>query len=383
MSHINTTYANSYSAGIWQGVNTVFPTQPGGSASITGDRVPIHFPYPHPSYHQQPQQFPHQPPPASFSSQAPYKKPSFKLRKSILPRQPLTILYELAGGKPQFDFYDVPYEERERRAWQMGCDMEDIGCYECRCRVQGLEFIGEGLTKNQAKESVTEIAIQGLISAKCELTEVDGEDHCPWPQIASLALYKLYNDWQSQGYELPRELTSSSGWSEPTSEHFGAPAGPAVKFNHLEVNKAPLQVLNEMIAKMQLNIELECTGEVGTACDKTFTFSVTINDKVYSGQAKSKKMAKQAAASSAIADKDAWYCPPVKHPPPPGETEEEEEEESAPPPVKKVNLADDEEMRKLYFGDDRDHSTSVSSPKTVFREPEDKGAQPGSHPKNI
>jgi len=153
-------------------------------------------------------------PPQPPASPAPYKKPSFKLRKSILPRQPLTILYELAGGKPQFDFYDVPYEERERRAWQMGCDMEDIGCYECRCRVQGMEFIGEGVTKNQAKESVTEIAIQGLIAGKCEMPEVEGEDHCPWPQIASLALYKLYHDWQSQGYELPRELTSLSGWAE-------------------------------------------------------------------------------------------------------------------------------------------------------------------------
>jgi len=138
-----------------------------------------------------------------------------------------------------------------------------------------------------------------------------------------------------------------------------------------------------MIAKMQLNIELECTGEVGTACDKIFTFSVTINHKVYSGQAKSKKMAKQAAASSAIADKDSWYCPPVKHPPPPGEAEEDEEESEAAPPVKRKNLADDEEMKKLYFGDDKDPSTSVSAPKIVFREPEDKGAQPGSHPKNI
>jgi len=320
----------------------------------------------------------------------PYKKPSFKLRRSILPRQPLTILYELAGGKPQFDFYDVPYEERERRAWQIGCDMEDIGCYECRCRVQGLEFIGEGLTKNQAKESVTEIAIQGLISAKCELAEVDGEDHCPWPQIASLALYKLYNDWQSQGYELPSELTSVSGWSELRSNHHcGDETGsrPVGRFNHREVNKAPLQILNEMIAKMQLNIELECTGEVGTACDKTFTFCVTINHKVYTGQAKSKKLAKQAAASSAIADQDAWYCPPVKHPPPPGETEEdedeEEEESEVPPPVKKLNLADDEVMKKLYFGDESDQSTSSSAPKNVFREPEDKGSQPGSHPKNI
>ena len=40
-------------------------------------------------------------------------------------------------------------------------------------------------------------------------------------------------------------------------------------------------------------------------------------------------------------------------------------------------------MKKLYFGDDSDQGTSTSPPKIVCREPEDKGAQPGSHPKNI
>merc|ERR1712087_865761 len=50
---------------------------------------------------------------------------------------------------------------------------------------------------------------------------------------------------------------------------------------------------------------------------------------------------------------------------------------------KKLNLADDEVMKKLYFGDESDQSTSSSAPKNVFREPEDKGSQPGSHPKNI
>ena len=30
------------------------------------------------------------------------------------------------------------------------------------------------------------------------------EDNCPWAAIASLALHKLYTDWQSQGYTLPK-----------------------------------------------------------------------------------------------------------------------------------------------------------------------------------
>ena len=128
MSQIPATYSNSYSAGssysagIWQGTNAVFPSIPGGN--LPGDRAPM------PSA-------PGSGAPSSGSGLLTGKKPGFKLRRSILPKQPLTILHELSGNpKPSFDYYDVPYEERERRAWQMDCDVEEIGCYECRCSVQ-------------------------------------------------------------------------------------------------------------------------------------------------------------------------------------------------------------------------------------------------------
>ena len=101
MSNIPSQYSNSYSsgssysAGIWQGSNAVFPSMPGGS--LPGDRVPMVNATS-----------------GSTPSGPASKKPSFKLRKSILPKQPLTILHELCEkGKPSFDFYDVPYEESE------------------------------------------------------------------------------------------------------------------------------------------------------------------------------------------------------------------------------------------------------------------------------
>ena len=31
-------------------------------------------------------------------------------------------------------------------------------------------------------------------------------DETPWAQLASLALFKLFNDWQAQGYIVPPEL---------------------------------------------------------------------------------------------------------------------------------------------------------------------------------
>ena len=43
------------------------------------------------------------------------------------------------------------------------------------------------------------------------------EDETPWAQLASLALFKLFNDWQAQGYQIPMDL-----WKAPATD---APAG--------------------------------------------------------------------------------------------------------------------------------------------------------------
>jgi len=387
MSQIGTTYSNSYSsgasysAGIWQGTNAVFPSIPGGN--LPGDRAPM----------------PSAPP---SGAPAPNKRPGFKLRKSIQPKQPLTILHELSGGaKPKFDFYDVPYEERERRAWQMDCSLDDVGCYECRCTVQGMEFIGEGLTKFAAKENVTEIAVQGLITSKCEMNEMEGgvgtnEDNTPWVQIASLALYKMYNDWQAQGFQLPNELTNvgpdgqGGGRGGSNNEPLGDDNNLGRRKMMTDQDKPALQLVNELASRMKLTLSYDLVGEVGTPNDRVFTFAVKIKDKTYSGQAKNKKTAKQSCAQAALADKDAWYSPPVVQPRPPGDGEDQEDNEgdesmagddSVPPSKRRAPM--DPEMKKLYFGNDQEGVDPRAKPKIVFREPQDKGSQPGSHPSNI
>lgn len=388
MSQIPATYSNSYSAGssysagIWQGTNAVFPSIPGGN--LPGDRAPM----------------PSTPSSGATSSGTgllPGKKPGFKLRRSILPKQPLTILHELSGGtKPTFDYYDVPYEERERRAWQMDCDLEDIGCYECRCNVRGMEFIAEGDTKLDAKNSVIEVAIQGLINALSEKNEAEGcgtnEDHTPWPQIASLALYKLYNDWQSQGYTLPQELSSvpSAGGVGGGVRSHNANDTPLGEGAAASVNKPALQQLNELASKMKMTLQYDCVSELGPPNNKVFSYAVKIGTKTFTGQAQNKKAAKQAAAAAALADKDSWYCPPVHQPPAPGDDEASTEDTDnsgydpmsmLPPSRKKAAM--DSEMKKLYFGNDKaEQAPGTSEPKIKFREPQDKGAQPGSHPSN-
>lgn len=241
---------------------------------------------------------------------APIKRPAFKLRRSIQPRPMLSVLHELAGSeKPIFDYYDVPMVERERRAWVNDIPVEEVGEYECKCIIGELEFVAEGQTKPEARVAVAEVTVQGLIAHKCELNDIEGvgasEDNCPWAAIASLALHKLYMDWQSQGYTIPEELINLPD-SGPVFQSHGIGFNRAPS-NPVELDKNPLQKLNEMAAKMKKTPEFELTGEEGTPNEKVFTMQVKIGDRTYTGEGKNKKAARHAAASTALEDRDNWY----------------------------------------------------------------------------
>jgi len=367
---------SSYSSGIWGGSNTVFPPLPGTTSVGHGA-------------------FPKSLPSTGGSLSLSGKKPAFKLRRSIHPKAPLTILNELVGpggNKVGFEFLDVPQEERRRRAWQADVDVEDIGSFECRCVVQGLEFIAEGISKVDAKNAAVELAIQGMISEKCKKNDDEGvspnEDNCPWAAIASLALYKMYNSWQSQGYTLPSELANLPGdstsyasgrWNTefggPSSSNIGISgiAGVNISCGKSLGEKPPLQIVNEMASRMKLTLDFELTSEVGMPNDKVFTMSVRIAENTYSGQGKNKKSAKQAVAVAMLEDQCKWYKPHI-----PNELEESETgAEESQPPVKKRATVNEEE---LCLTTPEDLETDISSSKSF---PPDKGLQPGSHPQNV
>ncbi len=78
-------------------------------------------------------------------------------------------------------------------------------------------FTGTGPSKQIAKNICAEHVIQFVVTKKCnesrlnkQLQEKEGkapmEDETPWLQLASLAMFKLFNDWQAQGFVIPNEL---------------------------------------------------------------------------------------------------------------------------------------------------------------------------------
>ena len=103
------------------------------------------------------------------------------------------------------------------------------------------------------------------------------EDETPWLQLASLALFKLFNDWQAQGYVIPAELLKNpndpSNPAAPGSVNqdvamnavSGAPKPPKQpkKVPDNPTERHPVQLLNELRG-----------GVVFSVVGKCFTFGI-------------------------------------------------------------------------------------------------------------
>ena len=80
-----------------------------------------------------------------------------------------------------------------------------------RCELNETEGVGNRLrASNLSYEKKTDMLFF-VFFAVLNL-KTFSEDNCPWAAIASLALHKLFTDWQSQGYTLPK--VSSKLWYE-------------------------------------------------------------------------------------------------------------------------------------------------------------------------
>jgi len=217
----------------------------------------------------------------------PSTKNSFKLRRSIAPKPPVTVLVELLAGKsqPKWTFIDNPedleYDDALEEAGQV---------FTCKVSYGDEEYTGSASSKNEAKNVASEQAIKAILTNKCyeRVHNRNNEDPTPWAALASLALHKLYTDWQSQGYVMPPDLTNIPGTDNkvvPAVRVPGAPLEPT--------DKHPVQLLNELNGKA---VEYEMAAKVGEGPGALFVMECKINDKTFKGQAKSKKEAKKDCA---------------------------------------------------------------------------------------
>merc|ERR1712083_960170 len=141
------------------------------------------------------------------------KRNNYRLRRLVAPKAPLTVLNELIGTTEPvtYTFLDV-----EGVAPNMPQHM-----FTAMATVHGEKYQGMGPSKAIAKNICAEQVIQAIVAKKCaekremmdtgdENEKPKNEDETPWASLASLALFKLFNDWQAQGYVLPLDLNKAA-----------------------------------------------------------------------------------------------------------------------------------------------------------------------------
>eukprot|EP00092_Neocalanus_flemingeri_P004309 GFUD01004632.1.p1 GENE.GFUD01004632.1~~GFUD01004632.1.p1 ORF type:complete len:362 (+),score=115.41 GFUD01004632.1:180-1265(+) len=261
------------------------------------------------------------------------RRRNYRLKKMLTPKAPIMVLHELLGQS------SVNYEMIEPGQPTMR-NMPQL--YTAKTVYDEQTFSGMGPSKSIAKNMCAEHVLQYITTQTClkkiepekDQDQENGspnnkrnqESDTPWVSLASLALFKLFNDWQAQGYDIPVEMLKGGGQEKLLAQGeaaaaagaagagAGAAAVPAPGATSPKPKKAtvkaekvlpenptekhPVQLLNEMNGPLVY----EQTGQTGVPPNCIFTLTVTINESSFSGQGKSKKEAKKAAAQAALAD---------------------------------------------------------------------------------
>ena len=167
------------------------------------------------------------------------RRRNFRLKKLIVPKAPVMILHELLGATVQYEVADPIHQ-----AGQLGAMPNMPMLFLARTVYQDNEFVGKGPSKSIAKNICAEQVLQYITTQSCSRpapaadmdteTAADTADSdagagdaakpntfetdTPWSALASLAMFKLFNDWQSQGYNLPPELMKGVAAPGPPPE---------------------------------------------------------------------------------------------------------------------------------------------------------------------
>jgi len=222
---------------------------------------------------------------------------NFRLRRMISPKCPVQILEELAqqeSSKISYNFLE-PLKEG-------GMEL-----FPCEVTVNEAVFTGTGPSKQIAKNIAAEGAIHAFITNCVESGDTipeaeDIADNAPWRAMASLGLFKLFNDWQAQGYTLPPQFmsTPSPAPSPPThTETTGSSPQSDFVMNPAKMpedptSKHPVMLLHELYPGITFE------GTLGVVPGNMFSMTVEIQDRSFQGTGRSKKEAKKACAMAAL-----------------------------------------------------------------------------------
>jgi len=259
------------------------------------------------------------------------RRRNYRLKKMLSPKPPMMVLFELVKpNEIQFENFISDPMTRLVKA--------------C-ASYNGQKYEGIGPSKAIAKNICCEQIIQHIAFSECTAqsndlptTGVMGEDTTPWTALASVALFKLFNDWQAQGVTIPTELMKQNQQKGSEQQQAKPMEGVSVKnepgdeammtgpgqvrlpdqpkrrngpkqpktLPEQPLLRHPVQLLNEMEGQLVYETAME-----GIPPNVLFTTSVIVKEQKFSGTSKNKKEAKKAAAQEAMAALYNVIYPPV------------------------------------------------------------------------
>lgn len=195
--------------------------------------------------------------------------------------------------------------------------------------IDGDTSSGTGPSHEIAKNICSEHAIMGVVARRYDAIndmarkklkskeELLLEDETPF-ELASIAIFKMLNEWESKGFQLPQDLEDvlytshlyipvkqRLGWIRGSNLGFSTPiqGGPASFANN---RKRPMRMPNDAVLEQKnpvafINeirgvVEYVDLGTWGQGMAETYTVGANIDGVPYSGTASSRKDAKKNCA---------------------------------------------------------------------------------------
>jgi len=273
------------------------------------------------------------------------KRINFRLRKVIVPKSPIMVLNEMVGAV-NYNFVDT------HPPMPMQPGQPPMQLFTATCNVEGENFMGTGPSKQIAKNICAEHCIQYIVTKRCtesknkaaeavkqaaaaaSATPAEGADNngaaassgaaapavpeglkphemtdeTPWAQLASLALFKLFNDWQAQGFAIPAELFkppdyfNNQGTAPPMKGQAASGDAemkpsqprntPCKKVPDNPTSRHPVQLLNELRG----TINYQLVEQRGDPPNCMFIMGAEVEGRPFHGEGRNKKDAKKAVA---------------------------------------------------------------------------------------
>ncbi|XP_062539736.1 double-stranded RNA-specific editase B2-like isoform X2 [Armigeres subalbatus] len=133
-----------------------------------------------------------------------------------------------------------------------------------------------------------------------EMAELPETDEVPMLHLASYALYKLFNEWQNEGFEIPAIKPAKA--PVKLTEGGVHPLAPKVAKTKADLpSDAAARHPTALLALMRPQIPYEDLGSNNTndPAKREFSVGVTVDGQRFIGKARSKKLARKEAAVAA------------------------------------------------------------------------------------